>query len=821
MKQGCKLLINSLQLEELRVEIQRMHYHYLRQEFGKSKDAKKQAPVVRAAAPASNPTSQGDSKSKPGHCKRGAAVAAAIKPQQRQPPSTCCWVCKGQHWLDDRPTASDAEKESARQKMTEMRSSRRQVKRWRLRGYAAGDDQSVRLNGLIDVPFCPDSEADANVVPRRVIDDLIELQSDVRLEPLQCRRRRRCMLAELQCVQRKHIWICALTQQRGLSIYQVPCTVLDADTDEFLLGKITLRSLGIDMGRMIEQLAVAPNLDDSNDGRPPDSVFGIIDAGAHAELEPLKVQLKADAVLYRCKTRSFPPLQQQFLREYTKELEDRGLIRKNNLSRWASAVVPVKKPGTQGEFRMTVDYRRLNAMTVPIAGAAPNLSVVTSSVRGSRGFASFDLHKDVWQMGLHADSQEMFSFMTPDAIYTPTRVPQGATDSALHFQNQMQFMFDPLLYNAVLIWIDDVILFAKTVEEFLQALRKFFELLREFNLKLNIMKRKLFQLQARWCGRLISGDGVAHDPQQVNTLKALPLPQTTGDLQYFLCAANWLRDSIVDFARHAAPLHAKLDAALKGTSRRRQQALRIPLVWSDDEKSAYIMMLERIGASTPLAFPDPGKQICVFSDASDVGYAIVVTQVADWKNDLPIHATLRPLEDGAFDWPSNESLADVQQKHVRSAPPDHTMVEGLVCVDGKPWIPVAAKRLLARILVVAHAGSQGHRGEQAMLNAMSRFALDDATGIIKRFVRTCLLYKHVKGPHAIQRPWGPTLKCSRRNEVLHWDFLSLTPSHGDLRYVLVLKDDLIHFCELVGCSSPTAFVAAEAIMDWYKRFGSP
>ncbi|KAJ8564187.1 hypothetical protein ON010_g7157 [Phytophthora cinnamomi] len=486
----------------------------------------------------------------------------------------------------------------------------------------------------------------------------------------------------------------------------------------------------------------------------------------------------------------------------------------------------------------------------------------------------------------------------------------------------MQFVFDPLLYKAVLVWIDDVILFAKTAEEFLQALRKFFELLREFNLKLNIMKSKLFQLQAKWRGRFISGDDVAHDPERVDALRALPLPETAGDLQYFLCAANWLRDSIVDFARHAAPLQATLDAALKGTSRRRQQALRIPLVWSDDEKSAYTMMLERIGASTPLAFPDPGQQICVFSDASDVGgmfrdsqtnWSIVEKEAfpivqacttleyllqrangfrlyCDHANLIAIFAPdkelkrhvnaklqrwvmrltgyiytiehipganslwadivsrwwhvrdgsqsvkkinfvrtrsaheisqLRPLEDSAFDWPSNESLADAQQRHVRSAPPDHTVVDDLVCVDGKPWIPAAAKRLLARILVVAHAGSQGHRGEQAMLNAMRRFALDEVTGIIKRFVRTCLLCKHVKGPHVIQRPWGPTLKCSRRNEVLHWDFLSLTPSHGDLRYVLVLKDDLTHFCELVACSSPTAFVAAEAITDWYKRFGSP
>ncbi|OWZ03356.1 LOW QUALITY PROTEIN: hypothetical protein PHMEG_00024923 [Phytophthora megakarya] len=70
-------------------------------------------------------------------------------------------------------------------------------------------------------------------------------------------------------------------------------------------------------------------------------------------------------------------------------------------------------------------------------------------------------------------------------------------------------------------------------------------------------------------------------------------------------------------------------------------------------------------------------------------------------------------------------------------------------------------------------------------------------------------------------PMRPTLKYSRRSKVLHWDFLSLTPSHEDLRYVFVLKDDLTHFCELFVCSSPTAFVAAESILDWHKRFGSP
>ncbi|OWZ10769.1 hypothetical protein PHMEG_00016325 [Phytophthora megakarya] len=100
-------------------------------------------------------------------------------------------------------------------------------------------------------------------------------------------------------------------------------------------------------------------------------------------------------------------------------------------------------------------------------------------------------------MAHHDDSQEIFSFMPDDAIYTSTRVPQGATDSALRFQNQIQFMFDTLLYNAAVVWIDDVILFSSTVEEFLQVPRKFLELLRKFNIKMNIMKCKLFQFQVK------------------------------------------------------------------------------------------------------------------------------------------------------------------------------------------------------------------------------------------------------------------------------------------------------------------------------------
>eukprot|EP00644_Phytophthora_capsici_P019272 jgi/Phyca11/132445/e_gw1.167.10.1 len=63
--------------------------------------------------------------------------------------------------------------------------------------------------------------------------------------------------------------------------------------------------------------------------------------------------------------------------------------------------------------------------------------------------------------------------------------------------------------------------------------------------------------------------------------------------------------------------------------------------------------------------------------------------------------------------------------------------------------------------------------------------------------------------------------ATKRNECLHVDYLFLGDSYGDARYVLVLKDELSHYTELVACDSPTSLVASRAILDWHKRFGLP
>lgn len=74
------------------------------------------------------------------------------------------------------------------------------------------------------------------------------------------------------------------------------------------------------------------------------------------------------------------------------------------------------------------------------------------------------------------------------------------------------------------------------------------------------------------------------------------------------------------------------------------------------------------------------------------------------------------------------------------------------------------------------------------------------------------------------RPWGTHRNITKRNDCFHMDYLYLVPSYGTSHYVLVLKDELTQYCELVCADSPssmTSMTAVEAVLDSHKRFGLP
>ncbi|KAE8967332.1 hypothetical protein PR001_g28136, partial [Phytophthora rubi] len=187
-----------------------------------------------------------------------------------------------------------------------------------------------------------------------------------------------------------------------------------------------------------------------------------------------------------------------------------------------------------------------------------------------------------------------------------------------------------LLYKNVLPWVDDLLMYADTIDEFLSVLDRVYSTLADNGLYLGLDKICLYTQNAKWCGRVITPDGVAYDPEKIQTLIDMAETDNAAALQQFLCAAGWMRNSLVDFARVAAPLQERLQEALAGSKRTKQAAARIPISFTDAERTCFTQVKELLSNSATLVLPDDSDEICVFTDASDLGWSIILTIVSNW-----------------------------------------------------------------------------------------------------------------------------------------------------------------------------------------------
>ncbi|POM74207.1 Hypothetical protein PHPALM_8873 [Phytophthora palmivora] len=342
-----------------------------------------------------------------------------------------------------------------------------------------------------------------------------------------------------------------------------------------------------------------------------------------ARVPPMKIRLKEGAIPYKGKARKYPP---EVRMKYGRFQQDLGWIYENPNSRWACPALPVRKPG--GGFRQTADYKPFNIQVEGIASVMSNPQVDLEMF-----FGLFDFIKGYWQITEDETCQKLHFYMTHRKIYKPRRIPQSCCDDALFFQATIENCLKELMYKQLLVWIDDLLLFAVVVETYLKKLERLFELL----VKLSVTKSSLYELQVKWCGKKTTGKGVSHDPERIKALTSIPYPVNAGELQQFIFAANWMRESVVDFARTVQPLQEPLNTALATATRRTKRvASGIGPEVSDEARVAFDQLKDKLTNSVSLVFPQSDAVMCLITDASGAGYGIIVTQVSTWKAGKPV-----------------------------------------------------------------------------------------------------------------------------------------------------------------------------------------
>lgn len=223
----------------------------------------------------------------------------------------------------------------------------------------------------------------------------------------------------------------------------------------------------------------------------------------------------------------------------------------------------------------------------------PHLETVLATVSGDKCFANIDLCHGYWQLALHPNSQECLSFITPSGVFSPTRVFQGQTNAAQYFQSVIEQICTPI-QEVIIQWLDDLLFHCRNTTHLLQSLRSFFELCRDYNIKLNARKCQLYLTEVKCCGRLISANGIKLDPARIEGLITMPTPENGEQLQQFLCAANWLRSTIPTYTTLVAPLHAILEEVYQLSQNRTSRAVPNVKLTSTSWNNTQDAMFERI-----------------------------------------------------------------------------------------------------------------------------------------------------------------------------------------------------------------------------------
>jgi hypothetical protein len=212
----------------------------------------------------------------------------------------------------------------------------------------------------------------------------------------------------------------------------------------------------------------------------------------------------------------------------------------------------------------------------------------------------------------------------------------GLTNAPAYFMNLMNKIFMDELDKFVVVFINDILIYSKGIQEHEQHLRVVLEKLRTHRLYAKFSKCEFWLERVAFLGHILTAEGVAVDPEKVEAVSNWQRPTNVSEIRSFLGLAGYYRRFIEGFSKIARPMTELLKKEKK-------------FAWTEGCERSFQELKRRLTTAPVLTLPDIHRDFVIYCDASRQGLGCVLMQdgkvVAYVSRQLKTHERNYPTHD--------------------------------------------------------------------------------------------------------------------------------------------------------------------------------
>jgi hypothetical protein len=223
--------------------------------------------------------------------------------------------------------------------------------------------------------------------------------------------------------------------------------------------------------------------------------------------------------------------QRKEVKQEVGKLIDQGILRPSN-SPWSSPVLLRKK--ADGTFRFLVDFRRLNSITIKDSYPQPSAEELLHRLAGHRYYTKLDLKSGYFQIPIQESDIPKTAIITQDGLYKFTVLAQGLMNAPPTFQRVMNELLANGRWDYVVVYLDDIVIFSKTIEEHMVHVDDVISTLCKANFQVSPAKCSITVEKIEFLSHLVTCDKAEPSPEKIKAIIDIAPPRTLSQANKFI-----------------------------------------------------------------------------------------------------------------------------------------------------------------------------------------------------------------------------------------------------------------------------------------------